>query len=138
MILSPGRGRSTSFPIFWEAHHGQFAGLSDSDIAKYHPDSLRARQADKYHWRFPDGESYADGDARARRALGSIAAASSERPLIVSHEMIGRMLLRNLLDLDVSHALGIDQPHNVIDVIDVVDPRRLSFKLIAADPDARR
>jgi broad specificity phosphatase PhoE len=34
--------------------------------------------------------------------------------LIVSHEMIGRMLLRNLLDVDPHTALAWSQPHDVI------------------------
>lgn len=54
---------------------------------------MSGRQQDKYHWRFPGGESYADADHRAARALGQIAGQRVRRALIVSHEMIGRLLM---------------------------------------------
>jgi len=39
--------------------------------------------------------------------------------LIVSHEMIGRMLLRNLLGLGSGDALAIDHPHGVVFRVDL-------------------
>jgi len=99
-----------------EVHHGDFAGLTNADIAERHPTAARERAQDKYHWRFPNGESYADADLRAAKALAFVAQ-QSRTPLIVSHEMIGRMLLRNLLDEDPADALRRDQPHDVIYVV---------------------
>jgi broad specificity phosphatase PhoE len=105
-----------------EVHHGSFAGLTNADIATRHPSAAQERAANKYHWRFPNGESYADADRRAAAALGAITGRAA-RPLIVSHEMIGRMLLRNLLEEEPAEALRRDQPH---DVIYVVNEGRLS------------
>ena len=96
-----------------EVHHGAFAGLTDEDIAARHPDAAGARARDKYHWRFPGGESYADADRRAAAALRVITREAAS-PLVVSHEMIGRMLLRNLLDEQPAAALRRHQPHDVI------------------------
>jgi probable phosphoglycerate mutase len=42
-------------------HHGDFAGLTNEQLAAAHPAAARTRAADKYRWRFPNGESYADG-----------------------------------------------------------------------------
>jgi probable phosphoglycerate mutase len=97
-----------------EVHHGHFAGLTDEEIDARYPDSWRQRSADKYRWTFPDGESYADADVRAGRALVRIGGRPARRPLVVSHEMIGRMLLRHLLDLDPDAALAWVHPHDVI------------------------
>jgi broad specificity phosphatase PhoE len=58
-------------------------------------------------------------------ALTKIAASGSRNPLIVSHEMIGRMLLRNLLDIDAAAALATSQPHDVVYQVDV-PARRLT------------
>jgi probable phosphoglycerate mutase len=99
-----------------EVHHGDFAGLTNADIAARHPAAARERARDKYHWRFPNGESYADADHRAAAALRLVARAARQ-PLIVSHEMIGRMLLRNLLAEEPAEALRRDQPHDVIYVV---------------------
>jgi broad specificity phosphatase PhoE len=103
----------TTLPDLAEVHHGDFAGMTNTDIADQHPTATRDRAANKYEWRFPNGESYADADLRAANALRDIAERSS-RPLIVSHEMIGRMLLRNLLAEDPTESLRRRQPHDVI------------------------
>ena len=101
-----------------EVHHGRFAGLTDAEINARYPDHWRRRSVDKYRWTFPDGESYADADLRAGRALARIGRCSARRPLVVSHEMIGRMLQRHLLGLDPHQALACAHPHDVIYRID--------------------
>jgi broad specificity phosphatase PhoE len=94
-----------------EIDHGDMAGMTNEEIERAFPGQLTRRSRDKYQWRFPKGESYADADLRAASALRQIAESGSARPLIVTHEMIGRMLLRNLLDLGPHEALrfGVNQ-----------------------------
>ena len=104
-----------------EINHGAMAGLNRDEIETSFPGEMSRRAADKYHWQFPDGESYAEGDVRAAAALRVIAAAGAARPLVVSHEMIGRMLLRNLLDLPLMEALAYGHPHEVIYRVDVAE-----------------
>src|SRR3954453_15423797 len=106
-----------------EVHHGRIAGLSDTQIEHEHPHVAAERARDKYRSRFPGGESYADADRRAGRALTQIAATGVRRPLIVAHEMIGRMLLRNLLGLDPQTALSFAHPHEAIYRIQVAGRR---------------
>jgi len=102
-----------------EIHHGAMAGLTGDEIERSFPSETSRRAADKYRWQFPGGESYAEGDVRAAAALRVIAAAGAARPLVVSHEMIGRMLLRNLLDLPPMEALAYGHPHDVIYRVDM-------------------
>lgn len=97
-----------------EVHHGAMAGLTTSEASARFPGALELRAMDKYEWRFPGGESYADGDLRAGIALDRIARTGARRPLIVSHEMIGRMLRRNLLDSRPADVLSTNQPHDVV------------------------
>lgn len=103
-----------------ELDQGHFAGLTDGEIEDRHPGELGRRAEDKYRWRFPGGESYADVDRRAALALRAIAARPARRPLVVSHAMVGRMLLRHLLGLDPREALGREQPHGVVYEVDPV------------------
>jgi broad specificity phosphatase PhoE len=102
-----------------EIHHGAMAGLTGEETEAVFPGEMSRRAADKYRWRFPDGESYAAGDIRAAGALRVVGASGVARPLLVSHEMMGRMLLRNLLDLTPDEALGYGHPHGVVYRIDV-------------------
>jgi broad specificity phosphatase PhoE len=102
-----------------EIHHGSMAGLRREEIAAAFPGEMERRADDKYLWRFPEGESYAEGDVRAGAALRVVGDSGVRRPLLVSHEMIGRMLLRNLLDLAPDDALAGAHPHGVAYRIDV-------------------
>ena len=113
-----------------ELDNGGMAGLTNAEIDRQFPGELARRAADKYRWRFPGGESYADADLRATAALRRIAGAGVRRPLIVSHEMIGRMLLRNLLGLDPGEALRRGQPNDVVLLVraGAVDCDELSFR----------
>ena len=106
-----------------EVHHGRLAGLTYPEIERDHPQELANRAQDKYGYRFPGGESYADVDRRAERALAQIRATEVRRPLIVAHEMINRMLLRALLDVDPQAALTFTHPNDVIYRIQVSEHR---------------
>jgi probable phosphoglycerate mutase len=97
------------------------AGLTAAEIEQALPGDMARRAANRYEWRFPGGESYADADRRAAIGLGRVAAAGGRRPLIVSHEMIGRMLLRNLIGADPATALTWHHPHGLIYRVDVAN-----------------
>jgi broad specificity phosphatase PhoE len=89
-----------------EIDHGELAGRTDDEIERSHPGLLAERRSRLYEWRFPGGESYADGDLRAAAALRRMEATSTRRPVLVTHEMIARMLVRNLLGLATEEALS--------------------------------
>ena len=97
-----------------EVDHGEWSGLTAAEIEAAWPGEAGVREHDKYFYRFPGGESYADADARARRALVSIARTGTRRPLLVAHEMVGRMLLRHLGGLGREDALSSSQPSEVV------------------------
>jgi probable phosphoglycerate mutase len=90
-----------------EIDHGELGGLTNDEIEDSHPGLLAERRAGLQGWRFPGGESYADGDLRAAAALSHIEATFSRRPVLVTHEMIARMLVRNLLGLGTDEALNL-------------------------------
>ena len=94
-----------------EVAHGAWSGLTSAEIDAGWPGQRAAREQDKYAFRFPDGESYADADVRAGRALAEVARSGVRRPLLVSHEMIGRMLLRQL---GVADSLQLRQSSDLI------------------------
>jgi probable phosphoglycerate mutase len=103
-----------TMPTLAEIDHGAWAGLTDPQIAEEYPEQYGHRNTDKYHFQFPGGESYANADQRALAALVAIADRHVRRPLVVSHEMIGRLLRRHLLGLTPSEALAWNHPHGVV------------------------
>jgi broad specificity phosphatase PhoE len=101
-------------PQFAEVHHGDCAGLTEEEIHHRYPKEWARRASDRYHWTFPAGESYADADRRAFDALERLRAHPSDRPLIVSHEMIGKLIQRHLFGLDVDEAMAIRHPQDIV------------------------
>ncbi|MFS0912542.1 histidine phosphatase family protein [Microbacterium sp. 179-I 3D2 NHS] len=97
-----------------ELDHGRLAGMTWAEIDEAHPGHREERAANRYGWAFPGGESYAEARGRARRALSSCGWASAGTPLLVSHEMIGRMLRAELRGLDATSALALRHPHGVV------------------------
>jgi probable phosphoglycerate mutase len=103
-----------------ETDHGQMSGLTSAEIELGFPGELERRSVRKFEWSFPGGgESYADLDKRAGVALQEISSKGARRPLIVSHEMIGRMLLRHLLQEDPHVLLTWSHPQDVVYQIDI-------------------
>ena len=97
-----------------EVAHGEWSGLTSAEIDAAWPGQRAIRERDKYSFRFPGGESYADADVRVGRALAAMVRSGSLRPLVVSHEMVGRMLVKQLAGLTADEALRRDHPSDVV------------------------
>jgi len=101
-----------------EVDHGQFAGFTDEELDAAHPGWRDERHQNLYEWRFPGGESYHDAHDRAIRALASPEITSASCPLIITHEMVGRMLIGALNHLTVEQALQCSLTHGSLLVFD--------------------
>ena len=115
-----------------EVHHGVMAGLTSIEAEARFPGEMNRRNHDKYRWRFPGGESYADADTRAAGAIDKIARYGVRCPLIVCHEMIGRMLMRNLVAATPAAALEWKHPHDVIYKIEPEQRTRTTIHVVTA------
>jgi len=77
-------------PRLMEHHFGTWEGRLVAEIATSEPGAWAAREADKWNYRVPGGESYA---LVAARAATWLAEQSEERPVIaISHGLIGRVI----------------------------------------------
>jgi probable phosphoglycerate mutase len=96
-----GRSFGTD-PVLMEANYGDWEGWTLAEIGQRHPEAARAREAAKWSYVPPAGESYAMVSERVARWLPTVA-----RPtLVVAHGGILRALLHLLAGLP-SH----DAPH---------------------------
>ena len=77
-------------------------------------DEWTALQADKFGYRAPNGENYPDMFDRARPFLDEIAQHPAERIAIVSHGMIGKVMMGIALGLNDTQTLAINQANDVI------------------------
>ncbi|WP_217183778.1 histidine phosphatase family protein [Streptomyces sp. AC495_CC817] len=108
-----------------EIDHGRMAGMTWDEIDLAFPSAREDRAANRYGWAFPGGESYAQARARARLALSACGWAAEGTPLLVSHEMIGRMLRAEMRGLDSVSALALRHPQGVVFEIDRAQERML-------------
>jgi len=74
---------------------GSWDGRKRSDISRENPRLWERREKDLYTFRYPEGESFADLEARAFPFLRSLSLKGG-RWLIVSHAGVFRVMLRNL------------------------------------------
>jgi len=72
-----------------EMDHGACTGLTDAEIAARFPGLRAERDRDRWHHRWPGGESYADMAARLAAALPALAFADT---MVVAHQALNRVL----------------------------------------------
>lgn len=95
-----------------EVDFGEAGGLRQEDIDARWPDLMARREADKWHARWPGGESYAD---IARRVAGFLQRTSLETDtLILAHETLNRVLLVCLGAATPDEVLATKQPADVV------------------------
>jgi probable phosphoglycerate mutase len=106
MGLDPAAYRTDARLV--ELTFGAWEGFTYGDIERQNPGSLAEREADKWHYRPPDGESYGMLSERIGGWLETI-----ERPaVVVAHGGVGRVVRARLLDLDPAATVAEDFPHD--------------------------
>lgn len=84
----------------WKALNEIDAGVCESmtyeEIAQKYPKEFAARDGDKYHYRYPQGESYQDLVARLEPVIMELE--RQENVLVVCHQAVARCLLGYFLD----------------------------------------
>lgn len=87
-------------------------GLTYREIAERHPSVLAARDADKFHYRYPHGESYADLAARIQPIL--IELERRRNVLIIAHQAVIRCILGYFLDKKLDAIPYLEVPLHVV------------------------
>lgn len=104
----------------WRALDEIDAGICDSrtyaEIAAALPDEYDARQADKFHYRYPGGESYRDVIGRVEPVILEIE--RQRRPvLVIAHQAIVRVLYAYFRELPAEDCPYLPVPlHTVIEL----------------------
>ena len=96
----------------WSA--GDWSGELHADIPIKWPVEWAAWDADRYRYRSPGGENFADLTARARSFLTDASSAPGTRVAIIAHGFLNRALVGALLSLPPSETLGIRQSNDTV------------------------
>lgn len=96
----------------WSA--GDWSGALHADIPRQWPAEWAAWDADRYGYRSPGGENFADMTARSRAFLADAASVSGDRVAIIAHGFLNRALAGVLLSLTPAETLDIRQSNDTV------------------------
>ncbi len=103
-----------------EISSGDMDSMAYGEFERQFPEQFRARQDDKYHWSFPNGESYETALSRVMPFL-DILKSEGRNIAIVGHQGMNRTILGYLLDLPKTEIPYLVTPNDVIFVIEPDD-----------------
>lgn len=118
-----------------ELDAGVCEGLTYKEIEERFPEEFAARDKDKYHYRYPGGESYQDLVTRLEPVIMELE--RKENVLVVCHQAIARCLLAYFLDNSLDELPYIRVPlHTLIKLTPVAygcQVEYMSFDIDAVD-----
>lgn len=91
---------------------GHWSGKTE--VLEAFPDEWKQREASKFAYRIPSGESYADVRDLSSSFIDEIANGTSQRVSIASHQMILRTMIGHLAQMPADNTMQIRQPHGVV------------------------
>lgn len=97
-----------------ERHCGDWGGLTVDEVSKRYPDLYGERLRDPYHARPPGGENLPDMLARVRSLLNWLPTLRERRVALVSHGVMGRVILTHYLGLTPEQSVAVAQPNDLI------------------------
>ena len=100
-----------------ECDYGSWSGLTAMEVQRTHPDEWSQRLSDKWNYRIPNGESYADLHDRLKKWIGSTDFANNN-VLIIAHEMVNRTLRGIILGINPDKTLQFRQSNDAILLIE--------------------
>ena len=101
-------------PRIMEWNCGEWSGQLYEDVKIGWADEWAALQADRFNYRGPGCENYPDMIARATPFLRELMASSAENIAVVSHGMIGRVMVGILMGFCEADMLRFAQPNDVV------------------------
>lgn len=97
-----------------EISFGHWEGMTMAELRETHPELIKARDADKWGFEPPQGESYHDLADR----VGNWFAELTRPTVAVAHGGVGRVLRKLLLDLDPQEVVSFNFPQDQILILD--------------------
>jgi len=113
-------------PDLVEILNGDFDNVTYPEFERDFPEMFKARMKDKYHWRFPNGESYETMTERIKPFLEDIRKREGSF-LIVEHNGLNRAIIGYLCGLDKAETPVLKLPQDT--VFEVLFPEKKIYHL---------
>ena len=98
--------------VEWDC--GDWSGHLYDEVKAKWQDEWAALEADRFHYRGPNCENYPDMIQRATPFLEELRLHEARNITVVSHGMIGRVMVSLILGLGETEMLGFSQPNDVV------------------------
>jgi probable phosphoglycerate mutase len=93
---------------------GDWSGELRAEVKTRWPTEWTALEADPYHYRGPGCENYPDMIGRARPFVDELLASPDDRIGVISHGMIGRVMVGILMGFGEREMLEFRQPNDIV------------------------
>lgn len=104
-----------------------------ADIPNKWPEEWQALEANRFHFRPPNGENYPDMFERSKPFLHELLESEHKHIAVVSHGMIGKVMFSYLMDYEPDHVLSIHQHNDMVFRVEVSDDERAISYFAAGD-----
>lgn len=131
--MSELRGRSvpyTELAALRNIDSGIYSGRSIYEIRDLYPEEERKRLADRFNYRIPGGESYADLEKRVIPVFEEIALSATGNTLMVCHGGVIKVILKHILGLSEDKMFLLEQCHCGVNIISIHPVHGISLKAI--------
>ncbi len=110
--------------VEWDC--GDWSGFLYDEVQERWAEEWGAFQADRYSYRPPGAENWPDMVGRVRPFLDELRAHCADRVAIVSHGLIGRVMVSQLLAMDRDSSLSLTQANDVVFELSIDGDRALA------------
>ena len=100
--------------------------MTYQEIQQAYPDVSKDREADKFYYQYPCGESYSAVYLRVKDSINKLKLDRTEPTLLICHQAVARMMLSILLKRDPVDFVNFDVPLHQLIRIDT-DTNHLDF-----------
>jgi broad specificity phosphatase PhoE len=122
IVAAPHGLAPVALPALREFAMGRWEGLTGEEIRAREPDAFQRWMADVSGYRFPDGESLGDLEARAWPVFEALVAAyAGGAVVVVGHGGTNRMLLCRALGLGRERLLALGQDYGALSLLEARD-----------------
>ena len=109
-----------------ELSNGDMDALTYSEFEQKFPKLFGERKKDKYHWKFPNGESYETKLLKLKSFLAKIKR-QKDNIVIVGHQGVNRILLGEFLGLSKQKIPYLEISHEAIYEINLRDTKDIHY-----------
>jgi probable phosphoglycerate mutase len=118
IIAGHHQGKVQLLPALREINLGEWEGLSVAEVQARYPEEWQSREKDLVTFRPPGGESFRDLAVRIGQVFSQIVQELEGDILIVAHAGVNRVILCQVLGLDLANLFRLGQDYGSLNLIE--------------------